>query len=76
MSLSTPGIGSGLDIKAMVDAYVKAEITPLQTRHDNKLSSVNTELSAIGQLKSVLSNLQQKRTFQSANITCQFIRYQ
>lgn len=58
MSLSTPGIGSGLDIKAMVDAYVKAEITPLQTRHDNKLSSVNTELSAIGQLKSVLSNLQ------------------
>ncbi|MGL6029070.1 MAG: flagellar filament capping protein FliD [Legionella sp.] len=58
MSLSTPGIGSGLDIKAMVDAYVKAEITPLQVRHDNKLNNVNTELSAVGQLKSMLSNLQ------------------
>lgn len=57
MGLSTPGIGSGLDIKAMVDAYVKAEITPLQTKHDNSLKSINTELSAIGQLKSSLSNL-------------------
>ncbi|BCA95274.1 flagellar hook-associated protein 2 [Legionella antarctica] len=58
MSLSSPGIGSGLDVKTLVEALVKAEITPLQTRHDNKLTSVNTELSAIGQLKSSLANLQ------------------
>lgn len=62
MSLSSPGVGSGLDVKAIVDAYVKAEITPLQTRHDKKLTSVNTELSAIGQLKSALSNLQTSLT--------------
>ncbi|MCL9684636.1 flagellar filament capping protein FliD [Legionella maioricensis] len=58
MSLSSPGIGSGLDVKTLVDALVKAEITPLQTRHDNQLSSVNTELSAVGQLKSSLASLQ------------------
>lgn len=58
MSLSSPGVGSGLDVKTLVEALVKAEITPLQTRHDNKLTSINTELSAIGQLKSSLANLQ------------------
>ena len=58
MSLSSPGIGSGLDVKTLVEALVKAEITPLQTRHDNKLTSVNTELSAVGQLKSSLASLQ------------------
>ncbi len=62
MSLSSPGVGSGLDVKAIVDAYVKAEITPLQSRHDKKLTSVTTELSAIGQLKSALSNLQTSLT--------------
>lgn len=58
MSLSSPGVGSGLDVKTLVDALVKAEITPAQARHDKKITSVSTELSAIGQLKSVLSNLQ------------------
>lgn len=58
MGLSTPGIGSGLDIKSMVEAMVKAEITPLQIRHDNRLNVVNTELSAIGQLKNTLAAFQ------------------
>lgn len=58
MGLSTPGIGSGLDIKTMVDAMVKAEITPMQIRHDTQLNKVSTELSAIGQLKNLLSTFQ------------------
>lgn len=62
MSLSSPGVGSGLDVKTLVDALVKAEITPAQVRHDKQLTSVNTELSAIGQLKSILSNLQTSLT--------------
>lgn len=62
MSLSSPGVGSGLDVKAIVDAYVKAEVTPLQSRHDKKLTSVTTELSAIGQLKSTLGSLQTSLT--------------
>lgn len=62
MSLSSPGVGSGLDVKTLVDALVKAEITPAQTRHDKQLNDVNTELSAIGQLKSYLANLQSSLT--------------
>lgn len=58
MGLSAAGIGSGLDVKSLVDALVKAEITPLQTRHDQKVKDANTSLSAIGQLKSYLSNFQ------------------
>ncbi|MDR3441398.1 MAG: flagellar filament capping protein FliD [Legionella sp.] len=58
MGLSSPGIGSGLDIKGMVEAMVKADVTRMQVRHDKKLDGVNTELSAMSQLKSVLSNLQ------------------
>ncbi|KTD34154.1 flagellar hook associated protein 2 FliD [Legionella moravica] len=62
MSLSSPGVGSGLDVKTLVDALVKAEITPAQARHDKQLTNVNTELSAIGQLKSYLSNFQASLT--------------
>ncbi|CAM2797734.1 flagellar filament capping protein FliD [Legionella worsleiensis] len=62
MSLSSPGVGSGLDVKTLVDALVKAEITPAQVRKDKQLNNVNTELSAIGQLKSYLSNLQSTLT--------------
>lgn len=58
MGLSSPGIGSGLDIKGMVEAMVKSDVTRMQVRHDKKLDGVNTELSAMSQLKSVLSNLQ------------------
>lgn len=58
MELSSPGVGSGLDVKNLVDAIVTAEITPSQVRHDKQLNSVNTELSALGQLKSYLTNLQ------------------
>ncbi len=58
MSLSSPGVGSGLDVKSLVEALVKAEITPSQSRHDKQVTSVKTELSAVGQLKSALSNLQ------------------
>ncbi|MDR3503615.1 MAG: flagellar filament capping protein FliD [Legionella sp.] len=58
MGLSSPGIGSGLDIKGMVDAMVKADIARVQARHDKKLTYTNAEISAIGQVKSILANLQ------------------
>ena len=59
MSLSSPGIGSGLDVKKIVDAIVTAAITPAQSRHDKQIGNVNTELSAVGQLKSALANMQE-----------------
>lgn len=55
MGLSTPGLGSGLDIKAMIEAYVNAEIMPLQTKHQAKVDKAQTELSAVGQVKSYLA---------------------
>lgn len=58
MGLSTPGIGSGLDIKGMVEGLVKADLMPLQLKHDKKLNSVTMELSAFGQLKSAISSFQ------------------
>jgi flagellar hook-associated protein 2 len=58
MGLSSPGIGSGLDIKGMVDAMVKADVARAQARHDKKLTYTNAEISAIGQVKSILANLQ------------------
>ncbi|MCW8397685.1 flagellar filament capping protein FliD [Legionella sp. PATHC038] len=58
MGLSTPGIGSGLDIKSMVEGLVKADLMPLQLKHDKKFNSVATELSAFGQLKSAISTFQ------------------
>lgn len=62
MSLSSPGVGSGLDVKSIVAALVQADIAPMQKRHDSQLQNVNTEISAIGQLKSYLANLQTSLT--------------
>lgn len=58
MGLSSPGIGSGLDIASMVDAMVKSDLAHIQARHDKKLTSVNTEISAVGQVRSMLATLQ------------------
>lgn len=58
MALSSPGIGSGLDVNSIVTSLVNADISPLQTRLDKQLASVNTKISAMGTLKSSLSSLQ------------------
>lgn len=57
MPLSSPGIGSGLDIKSIVESSVAAQITPLQQKQDKKVQDVQTEISAIGQLKNNLAGL-------------------
>lgn len=57
MPLSSPGIGSGLDIKSIVESSVAAQIMPLQQKQDKKVQGVQTEISAIGQLKNNLAGL-------------------
>ncbi len=57
-TLSSPGVGSNLDVKSIVAALVSAEITPMQNRYDKQVKSLNTEISALGQVKSYLSSLQ------------------
>lgn len=57
-SVSVSGIGSGLDIKSLVDQLVAAERTPVETRLNTKEATVQARLSAYGMLKSALSSFQ------------------
>ncbi|MBS1197801.1 MAG: flagellar hook-associated protein [Proteobacteria bacterium] len=55
--LSSPGIGSGLDINSLISRLMEAERLPL-TALENKEKSYNTKISALGSLKSVLTAAQ------------------
>lgn len=57
MALSAPGIGSGLDINGIVGQLVALEKRPL-AQLQAKSSGLQTKVSAFGQLRSQLSNLQ------------------
>jgi len=57
MGISSPGIGSGLDIQGIVAKLVALEKQPLQ-QLQVKASGLNAKLSAYGQLKSQIANLQ------------------
>jgi flagellar hook-associated protein 2 len=57
-SLSSPGIGSGLDVNGLVTQLVTAAKTAPQNAIDTRRNSNGAELSAIGSLTSALSALQ------------------
>ena len=57
MSISSLGIGSGIDISSLVSQLVSAERTPQETLLSNRSSSANAELSALGRLRSSLGAL-------------------
>lgn len=59
MDISAPGIGSGLDIAGIVDQLVAAERAPAGNRLDANAARANTELSAIGKLKSALATFRE-----------------
>lgn len=77
--ITSTGIGSGLDISSIVQQLVEAERAPTENRLDSREIALQSELSAIGSFKSVLSrfksNLEslqeltqfQKRTATSSN---------
>src|SRR3954464_15769447 len=69
-TLSSPGLGSGLDINGLVTKLMAVEQQPL-TALDSKETSYQTKLSAYGTLKSVLSNLQSAMTNLSSPSTFQ-----
>jgi flagellar hook-associated protein 2 len=56
MSLTLSGIGSGLDIQGLVKQLVQAEGQAKNNALNRRESSYKTELSALGTLKSSLSN--------------------
>src|SRR5690606_31381563 len=52
------GLGSGMDVRAMVDALVNAEKAPKESQLSRLESTTNTKISAIGQFKSALSSFE------------------
>lgn len=60
-TLSSPGIGSGLDVKSIVTQLVALERLPV-TKLQTKGTALQTKLSAYGQIKSSLATLDDAAT--------------
>lgn len=58
MNITQAGIGSGLDLESIIEAFVTAESVPQEIRLQEKEDRYKTELSGIGSLKSALSTFQ------------------
>lgn len=56
--ISFTGIGSGLEVSEIVEALVNAERTPYESRLTNKSTTLTTDISAVGALKSALEVVQ------------------
>lgn len=59
-SISSLGIGSGLDIRNLVDQLVSAERQPVENRLDRRETRIQAELSAFGSLKSALGEFRSR----------------
>jgi flagellar hook-associated protein 2 len=57
-TISSAGIGSGLDVTSLVSQLVAAERAPAENRYNRKEALLQAELSAYGSLKSSLSSFQ------------------
>jgi len=57
-SLASAGIGSGIDIGALVTSLVDAERTPATSRYDSQEATLQAQVSGYGTLKSALSSFQ------------------
>ena len=56
-TISSPGVGSGLDINSIINGIMSVEQLPL-TNLQNKDTDLHTQLSAIGKLQSAISAFQ------------------
>jgi flagellar hook-associated protein 2 len=59
-SISSLGVGSGLDIASLVSQLVSAERAPTQNRISGSQSRISVQLSAIGTFKGALSDVRTK----------------
>ncbi len=57
-SISTAGVGSGIDIPNLVNSLIEAEKTPATKRYDKQEAELLAQVSAFGTLKSALSTFQ------------------
>jgi flagellar hook-associated protein 2 len=58
-TISSTGIGSGLDVQSIISQLMAAESTPL-TDLQTAASGINTQISAVGQISSLSSTLSDK----------------
>lgn len=58
MPITATGVGSGLDVKSLVDQLVSAERQPVANRLALQEAKANSQLTAIGRLKGALSTFQ------------------
>lgn len=56
-TLSSPGLGSGLDVASLVQQLVSAERAPADARLNREQARANAQISALSKLKSALSSL-------------------
>jgi flagellar hook-associated protein 2 len=59
MSISSLGVGSGLDLEALVGQLLEAERKPKTDALDSREGNVEAEISGIGKLKSKLEDFQE-----------------
>jgi len=57
-SITSIGVGSGLDLENLVSQLVDAERVPTENRLDLRKAEVQASISAFGSLKGVLSGFQ------------------
>jgi len=69
-SVSSLGVGSGIDVRGLVDSLVSAEGAGKATRLDIKEAEIQAKLSAMSALKSALSDF--KGTFSALKLTSSF----
>ena len=58
-TISSLGVGSGLDIRGIVDDLVQAERAPQENRLNRQEERLETELSAMGQVESALGQFRE-----------------
>jgi flagellar hook-associated protein 2 len=58
MAISSLGVGSGLDLEALVGQLLEAERKPKTDALDSRENNVEAEISGIGKLKSKLEDFQ------------------
>ncbi|MDC2888300.1 flagellar cap protein FliD N-terminal domain-containing protein [Psychrosphaera algicola] len=57
-TITSTGIGSGLDVNSIVTELVAAERTPFDENYDYTLQTNSNKITAMGQLKSALATLE------------------
>lgn len=75
-SITSTGLGSGMDINGLVTKLTEAERTPVATRLDKEEAKIQARISAYGTFKSALSSVRDSlsglgklQTFQKINTT-------